>query len=80
MGKPGHSVLLIVVDRCSRLTLIKKSDHKENQNINQGLVELLGTLPKEFIHSLTSDHGRGFLNLNAIKERLGVAVYWPAPY
>ncbi|UYD07928.1 hypothetical protein NX824_03995 [Limosilactobacillus vaginalis] len=80
MGKPGHSVLLIVVDCYSRLTLIKKSDHKENQNVNQGLVELLGALPKESIHSLTSDHGRGFLNLNAIKERLGVAVYWPAPY
>lgn len=80
MGKTGHSVLLTVVDRYSRLTLIRKIDHKENQDVNQGLVELLGALPKEFVHSLTPDHGREFLNLNEIQERLGVAIYWPDPY
>lgn len=43
-------------------------------------VDLLGSIPKEFVHSLTPDHGREFLGLNDIRERLGVAIYWPDPY
>ena len=80
MGKTGHSVLLTVVDRLSRLVLIKKINHKETADVNQGLVDLLGSIPKEFVHSLTPDHGREFLSLNDIRERLGVAIYWPDTY
>ena len=28
----------------------------------------------------TPDHGREFLGLNDIRERLGVAIFWPDPY
>lgn len=41
---------------------------KDLQEINKGLVELLGAIPKEFVH------------LDEISERLGVTVYWPDPY
>lgn len=61
MGKAGHSVLLTVVDRLSRLTLIKKIDLKGTSNVNQVLIDLQGSIPKEFVHSLTPDHGREFL-------------------
>lgn len=76
----GHSILLTVVDRLSRLTLIKKVVQKDSQEINKGLVELLGAIPKEFVHSITPDHGTEFLHLDEISERLGVTVYWPDPY
>lgn len=58
LGKTGHSVLLTVVDRYSRMTLIKKIERKESKYVNTGLVELLESIPKEFVHSLTPDHGR----------------------
>ncbi|MBM6941429.1 IS30 family transposase, partial [Limosilactobacillus coleohominis] len=80
MGKTGHSFLLTVVDRLSRLALIKKIDHKETGDVNQGLIDLLGSIPKEFVHSLTPDHGREFLSLDEVQERLGVTIYWPDPY
>ena len=79
-GKTWHAVLLKVVDRLSRLTLIKKIAHKEADDVNQGLIDLLGSIPKEFVHSLTPDHGREFLSLDEIQERLGVTIYWPDPY
>lgn len=77
MGKTGHSVLLTVVDRLSRLALIKKIDHKETSDVNQGLIDLLGSIPKEFVQSLTPDHGREFLSLDEVQERFGVTIYWP---
>ncbi len=80
IGRTGHSILLTVVDRLSRLTLIKKVVQKDLQEINKGLVELLGAIPKEFVHSITPDHGTEFLHLDEISERLGVTVYWPDPY
>ena len=80
IGRTGHSILLTVVDRLSRLTLIKKVVQKDSQEINKGLVELLGAIPKEFVHSITPDHGTEFLHLDEISERLGVTVYWPDPY
>ena len=80
MGKTGHAVLLTVVDRLSQLVLIKKINHKETADVNQGLVDLLGAISKEFVHSLTPDHGREFLSLNDIQERVGVTIYWPDPY
>ena len=80
IGRTGHSILLTVVDRLSWLTLIKKVVQKDSQEINKGLVELLGAIPKEFVHSITPDHGTEFLHLDEISERLGVTVYWPDPY
>jgi len=44
------------------------------------LVELLGNIPKEFVHSITPDHGTEFLHLDEIRERLGITIYWPDPY
>ena len=80
MGKNGHSVLLTAVDRLSRLVLIKKINHKETADINQGLIDLLGAILKEFVHSLTPDHVREFLSLNDIQERLVLTIYWPDSY
>lgn len=80
VGKTGHSVLLTAVDRLTRILLLKKIHRKEAKYVNQGLVELLGSIPKEFVHSITPDHGREFLKLDQIEERLGVVVYWPDPY
>jgi IS30 family transposase len=80
MGKTEHSVLLTVVDRLSRFTLIKKIDRKEATDVNRGLVDLLGSVPKEFVHSLTPDHGREFLSLEEVQDRLGVTICWPDPY
>ena len=68
MGKTGHSVLITAVDQLSRLTLIKEVAHKDADDINAGLVALLGALPKEFMQSITPDH--------EIQERLGVIIYW----
>lgn len=76
MGKTGHSVLITAVDQLSRLTLIKEVAHKDADDINAGLVALLGALPKEFMQSITPDHEREFLSLYEIQERLGVIIYW----
>lgn len=37
-------------------------------------------IPKEFVLSLTPDHGTEFLQLETVREQLGVTIYWPDPY
>lgn len=32
------------------------------------------------MHSLTPDHGREFISLNEVQDRLGVSIYWSDPY
>ncbi len=59
---------------------MKKITHKEAHDVNNGLIELFDAIPKKFIQSLTPDHGREFLSLEQIQERLGVDIYWPDPY
>ncbi|UUF81206.1 IS30 family transposase (plasmid) [Xanthomonas oryzae pv. oryzae] len=80
IGRTGHFILLTVVDRLSRLTLIKKVARKDSQEINKGLVELLGAIPKEFCSFYYTRSWDRIFHLDEISERLGVTVYWPDPY
>jgi IS30 family transposase len=44
------------------------------------LIEIFAKVPKEFVLSITPDHGKEFLRLEQIQEQLGVTIYWPDPY
>jgi len=79
-GKVGEEVLVTAVDRKTRYTLITKAPHKDADSINKALLGMFSKVPKEFVLSITPDHGTEFLQLADIRDDLGVTIYWPDPY
>lgn len=79
-GKVGETVLVTAVDRKTRYTLITKAQRKDSQAVNEALITMFQRIPKEFVLSLTPDHGTEFLQLETVREQLGVTIYWPDPY
>lgn len=79
-GKIGEEVLVTAVDRKTRYTLITKASRKNSESINEALLAMFSRVPKEFIHSITPDHGTEFLQLADIRDDLQVTIYWPDPY
>jgi len=80
LGRTGKGVLVTAVERKTRYTLIEFSKKKDSNHVNKALVKMFDKIPKEFVLSITPDHGREFLQLEQIRERLGVTIYWPDPY
>ncbi len=58
LGKVGEEVLVTLVERKTRFSLIGKAKHKDPESVNKVVMKLLQSIPKEFVHSITPDHGR----------------------
>ena len=80
LGKVGEEVLVTLVERKTRFSLIGKAKHKDPESVNKVVVKLLRSIPKEFVHSITPDHGVEFLHLSEVAAELAITVYWPKPY
>lgn len=80
IGKTGEACLMTLVERQTRYTIIRKINHKDCTSVNSALLGLVLEIPKEYLLSITPDHGREFLQLDQIKAALGVQIYWPDPY
>jgi len=57
-----------------------KVPHKDAESINKALLTMFSSVPKEFVLSITLDHGAEFLQLADIRDDLNVTIYWPDPY
>lgn len=80
LGKTGEEVLVTLVERRSRYSLIGKAHRKTSEAVNATITNLLQSVPKEFVHSITPDHGVEFLNLEEVAAELAATVYWPKAY
>ena len=80
IGKTGEECLMTLVERQTKYTIIRKIKRKDSKSVNDELLKLSMVIPKEYLLSITPDHGREFLQLDKIKYDLGVQIYWPDPY
>lgn len=80
IGKTGEECLMTLVERRTRYVIIRKIKRKDSKSVNDALLKLVMVIPKEYLLSITPDHGREFLQLDQIKYDLGVQIYWPDPY
>ena len=79
IGKNHQQALVTIVDRCSKLTLIKKVTHKRADLVRSAAVELL--LPiAEWVHTITGDNGKEFAEHEKLAEAIGADVYFAHPY
>ncbi len=77
---PNHQgALVTIVDRLSKLTLVKKVDSKHAGVVTEATVILLNPyMDKAF--AITADNGKEFAGHETIKEHLNAVVYFAHPY
>ena len=75
--KGTTSVLVTVVDRCSRKLLAKVEPNRKAQTVTKALLSLL---ENEIVYSITADNGKEFSNYEELEEKLRVPVYFADPY
>jgi len=79
IGQHHHQALVSVVERKSKLTLLKKVTRNTSEAVAQALEELLKPVRAK-CHTITSDNGREFANHQQIALELQAGFYFAHPY
>ena len=75
----SHCALLILVDRHSKYTIIRKVGRKTSENLSTAIIN---SLKKEGlpIHTITFDNGSEFAEHQRILKKLKTNIYFARPY
>ena len=79
IGAKNQGVVLSMVDRCSKFTLLKSIRTKHASLTLEAMIEKMGTLP-HLIHTITFDNGKEFARHKELSEMLYVDCYFARPY
>ena len=79
-SKKSKSALLVLVDRKTRYTKIKKLDRKTASLTSSLIVSALSECNITHIHSITYDNGCEFVKHELVNEKLGTKSYFCKPY
>ena len=80
MGKAHQSALLVITDRATLLTRLKKVTTRQAEHTEATIEQMLARVPKAFIKTLTLDNDKGFANHQSIGNKLDANVYFTRPY
>ena len=72
--------LTTLVERCTRYTLIGRTDSKEALEVTVAICESFGQLPPRARLSLTLDNGKEFARHEEIASVAGIDVFFARPY
>jgi IS30 family transposase len=79
IGSEHKGVIVSMVDRHSKLTLLSKVSRKTAQEVQEALTERLGEVA-DCVLTITADNGKEFGNHREITDELGAIVYFARPY
>jgi len=80
VGKAHKSALLVLTDRATLLTRLKKVSNRQADTIETAIEQMLARIPKSFVKTLTLDNDKGFANHQSIADTLDADVYFTRPY
>ena len=81
IGAKQQGVILSLVDRKSKLTILAKMDGKHADQVPDLIKERLKRLPKRIAgHSITFDNGKEFSKHERITKLTGLRCYFATPY
>ena len=80
MGKAHKSALLVITDRATLLTRLKKVRTRQADHTEAAVEQMLARVPKAFIKTLTLDNDKGFANHRSLARTLDADVYFTRPY
>jgi len=78
-GKNSKGYLLTVVERKSKLTLIKRVPDRQSQQMAKDIIQLLRPY-KDKIFTITADNGKEFAEHKKISKSLKADIYFAHPY
>ena len=79
IGRPGGKVLVTMVERKSRYTLIGLSENKEAKEVTLKLLEALAG-QREKVETMTFDNGKEFALHELLADMLDAKAYFAHPY
>lgn len=79
MGKNHQGALIVMTDRSTLLTRLKKVEGKDSKEIKKGIVRKLYGL-KHIIKTLTFDNDQAFSKHESIGRNLNAQTYFTRPY
>ncbi|HKK44593.1 MAG TPA: IS30 family transposase [Balneolaceae bacterium] len=80
VGKAHKSALLVITDRATLLTRLKKVSSQQADHTETAIEHMLARVPKSFLKTLTLDNDKGFANHQSIANKLDADVYFTRPY
>ena len=80
MGIAHKSVLLVITDRATLLTRLKKVTSRKADCTEFAIEQMLERIPKAFIKTLTFDNDKAFANHQSIGRKLDADIYFIRPY
>lgn len=80
VGKAHKSALLVIVDRATLLTCLKKLTSRHADLTELAIEQGLARIPKAFIKTLTLDNDKAFANHKSLARTLDADVYFTRPY
>jgi IS30 family transposase len=72
--------LVTVVDRKSKYLLAGKVSTRSKKEVGDKLIDLMRWLPKQKLHTITSDNGKEFNDFARVEFDLDTPVYFANPY
>ena len=79
MGKNHHGALLVMTDRASLHTRIRKLKNKSSKEVKKAIIDQLGNSTYR-LHTLTFDNDKAFTEHESIGNKLNAATYFTRPY
>ena len=79
VGKRHQQAIVTLIERKSRLALIRKVDQRTAQAVKDAILVLLQPL-EDYTHTLTSDNGKEFAQHQQIAEQLHAAFFFAHPF
>jgi len=79
IGKGHRQAIVSLVERKSRLALLRKVESKTAQAVADAVIELMKSLPVR-THTITADNGKEFADHEHIAKELNTDIYFAHPY
>ena len=79
-GANGTGNLATAVERCTRFTLVERTDSKEAEEVTETICAMFEPLPQESRQSLTLDNGKEFARHEDIARDTVMDVFFAHPY
>ena len=79
IGKNHRQAIVSIVERKSKMTLIRKVERKTSKEVSKAIIRLLKPY-KNKVHTITSDNGKEFAGHEEISSKLQADFYFAPPY
>ena len=80
VGKAHKSALVVITDRATLLTRLKKITSRHADLTELAIEKSLARIPKAFIKTVTVDNDKAFANHQSLARKLDANVYFTRPY